>query len=91
MPKFVIERELSGAARLSSAELNALSQKSNGVLRDLGLEIQWVETFVTSDEIYCVNVAPDAELIREHARLGGFPADRIEHVAAVLDPTSADG
>jgi Nickel responsive protein SCO4226-like len=91
MPKFVIERDLPGAARLSPAELKAISQKSNGVLRDLGPEIQWVESYVTGDKIYCVYVAPSAEVIREHARRGGFPANRIEQVAAVIDPTTADG
>ena len=90
MPKFVIERDLPGAGRLSPAELKAVAQKSNGVLCDLGPEIQWVHSYVTSDKIYCVYVAPSAELIREHARRGGFPANKIEQVTSIVDPTTAE-
>lgn len=91
MPKFLIEREIPGAHRLSPEELTAVSQKSCGVLRELGPQIQWVQSFVTRDRVTCVYIAPDAELIREHARRGGFPADRIEQVMAIIDPTTAEG
>lgn len=90
MPKFLIEREIPNAAALSAAELQAIAQRSCTVLRGLGPEIQWVQSYVTEDKITCVYIASSAELIREHARLGGFPADRVLEVAAVIDPTSAD-
>jgi hypothetical protein len=90
MPRFVIERELPGAGRLTAQELQAVAQKSNAVLRDLGPEIQWVTSYVTADKIYCVYVAPDEAIIREHARQGGFPANRISAVAGVIDPTTAE-
>jgi predicted Rdx family selenoprotein len=90
MPKFVIERDLPGAGRLSAKELQAVAQKSNAVLRDLGPQIQWVTSYVTTDKIYCVYVAPSEELIREHARKGGFPANKISLVAEVIDPTTAE-
>jgi hypothetical protein len=90
MPKFVIERNLPGAGQLSPQELQAISQKSRGVLEKLGPKIQWVESYVTDDKVYCVYVAPSADLIREHARQGGFPADRIAEVKSVIDPTTAD-
>ncbi len=90
MPKFVIERELPGAGRLSPQALQAVAQQSNGVLRELGPQIQWVQSYVTADKIYCVYVAPNEEMIREHARKGGFPADRISAVAEVIDPTTAE-
>lgn len=90
MPKYVIERELPGAGNLSSDDLQGISQKSCGVLQDLGAEIQWVQSYVTEDKIYCVYIAPTEEMIREHARQGGFPANRISRVAAEIDPTTAD-
>lgn len=90
MPKFLIERELPGAGELSSADLQGISRKSCDVLGDLGPEIHWIQSFVTSNKIYCVYVSPDAELIREHARRGGFPADRIEEVHVGIDPSTGD-
>ncbi|GIV96549.1 MAG: hypothetical protein KatS3mg057_1206 [Herpetosiphonaceae bacterium] len=91
MPKYVIERELPGAGKLSAQELSAISQKSCGVLREMGPQIQWVHSYVTPDKLYCVYIAPDVEAVREHARRGGFPADRIEQVATIIDPTTAEG
>ena len=90
MPKYVIERDIPGAGKLSADELKGISQKSCGVLRDLGSEIQWVQSFVTGDKIYCVYIAPNEEMVREHARRGGFPANRVERVAAVIDPTTSE-
>jgi hypothetical protein len=90
MPKFVIERNLPGAGKLSAKELQAISQKSNAVLRSLGPEIQWVQSYVTDDKIYCVYVAPSEELIRKHAKEGGFPADRITPIRTMIDPTTAE-
>lgn len=90
MPKFVIERELPGAGKLSQAELKAISQKSCGVLRAMGPEIQWVESFVTPDKIYCIYNAANEEMVREHATQGGFPANRISRVATVIGPTTAE-
>jgi Protein of unknown function (DUF4242) len=90
MPKFVIERELPGAGRLSTDELKSISQQSCSVIRHLGPEIQWVESFVTDDKIYCVYIAPSEELIRRHAAEGGFPANRISAVRTMIDPTTAD-
>ena len=90
MPKFVIEREIEGAGKLSPSELQAISQKSCGVLRNLGPQIQWVESYVTDDKIYCVYIAPDEKLVREHAEQGGFPANRISEVRSVIDPTTAE-
>jgi hypothetical protein len=90
MPKFVIEREIPGAGKLGSAELQAISQKSCGVLREMGPRIQWVQSYVTDDKIYCVYIAPDEAAIREHAAKGGFPADRISRVARVIDPTTSE-
>ena len=90
MPKYVIEREIPDAGKLSAAELQGISQKSCGVLRELGPEINWVESYVTDDKIYCVYVAPSEELIRVHAEMGGFPVNRICEVRAVIDPTSAE-
>ncbi len=89
MPKFVIERELPGAGQLSPDELQAISQKSNKVISELGPEIRWLTSYVTDDKIYCVYVAPDVDIIEEHARCGGFPADRITRVSAVIDPSTA--
>jgi hypothetical protein len=89
MPKYLIEREIPGAGRLSAAELTAISQRSCAVLRQLGPSIRWVQSYVTGDRVTCVYVAPDAESVREHARLGGFPADRVEEIVAEIDPTTA--
>ncbi|HYU45272.1 MAG TPA: DUF4242 domain-containing protein [Terriglobales bacterium] len=89
MHKFVIERELPGAGSLSAETLQGISQKSCGVLKELGPQIQWVESFVTDDKIYCVYLAPNEELIREHAKRGGFPANRISQVRTIIDPTTA--
>lgn len=89
MPKFVIEREIPGAGKLSSAELKAISQKSCGVLRELGPKIQWDHSYVTDDKIYCVYVAPDEATIRKHAEMGGFPASSIALIRAMIDPTTA--
>jgi hypothetical protein len=90
MPKYVIERELPGAGQLSAAELQVIARTSCDVLHSLGPDIQWVQSFVTEDRIYCVYIAPDAEIIREHARCGKFPANRISEVRAVIDPTTAE-
>ena len=91
MPKFVIERELPGAGKLSSANLQSISQKSCDVLRSLGPTIQWVESYVTDDKVYCVYIAPNEELIREHAKKGGFPANKVSQVRAIIDPISSEG
>jgi hypothetical protein len=90
MPKFVIEREIPGAGKLSAGELRSISQRSCSVLDALGPKIQWVESYVTDDKIYCVYVAPDEAMIREHASRGGFPANRIAEVRTVIDPTTAE-
>jgi len=90
MPKFVIEREIPGAGKLSPAELQAISQRSCSVLGELGPRIQWLQSYVTDDKIYCVYIAPDEKLIREHAERGGFPANRISEVRTVIDPTTAE-
>ncbi|BCX88141.1 hypothetical protein MIN45_P0509 [Methylomarinovum tepidoasis] len=91
MPKYVIEREIPGAGDLSPEELTAISQKSCGILREMGPQIQWVESYVTQDKIYCVYIAPNEEAVREHAAKGGFPADRISEVKTKIDPTTAEG
>ena len=90
MPKYIIEREIPNAAALSAEELKSISQRSCAALQQLGPSIQWVQSFVTEDKITCLYIAPNAELIREHARLGGFPADRVLEVAANIDPTTAE-
>jgi hypothetical protein len=90
MPKYIIEREIPDAAAMSAADLRALAQRSCAVLRDLGPGIQWVQSFVTEDKITCVYLAENAELIREHARRGGFPADRVLEVATVIDPATSE-
>ena len=90
MPKYVIERDLPGAGKLSPQELQAISQKSCGVLRELGPQIQWVQSYVTGDKIYCIYVAPNEEMVRKHAQQGGFPANRISEVVGVIDPTTAE-
>ena len=90
MPKFVIEREIPKAGKLSAEELTAISQKSCGVLRELGPQIQWVESYVTGDKIYCIYIADDETAIKEHAALGGFPANSIARILATIDPTTAE-
>jgi hypothetical protein len=90
MPKYVIERELPGAGQLSPQQLQAVSQTSCGVLRKLGPEIQWVHSYVTQDKIYCIYIAPNEALIREHASQGGFPANRISEIKSMIDPTTAE-
>jgi cell division inhibitor SulA len=90
MPKYVIEREIPGAGNLSDEELQGISQTSCGVLQNLGPQIQWLESFVTNDKVYCVYIAPNEEMIREHARRGGFPANRISEIRSVIDPTTAE-
>ena len=90
MPKFLIEREIPGAGNLSRQELQAISQKSCGVLSNMGTQIQWVESYVTDDKIYCVYIAPNAEMVREHAAQGGFPANQVSEIKSVIDPTTAE-
>jgi hypothetical protein len=90
MPKFIIERELAGAGKLPRSELQAISQKSCGVLRSMGPQIQWLQSFVTDDKIYCVYIAPDEATVSEHAQKGGFPANSIARVRSVIDPTTAE-
>jgi hypothetical protein len=90
MPKYLIEREVPGAGKLSPAELQAISQKSCGVLRAMGPEIQWIESYVTGDKIYCVYIAPNEDMVREHATRGGFPANRVSEIRRMIDPTSAE-
>ena len=90
MPKYVIEREIPDAGKLSAQELQAISQKSCGVLSSLGPQIQWVQSYVTDDKVYCVYIAPNEEMVREHANQGGFPANRISEVRSMMDPTTAE-
>lgn len=90
MPKYVIEREIPAAGKLTSDELVAISQKSCSVLNKMGPQIQWVQSYVTDDKIYCVYIAPNEEAIREHARQGGFPANRVSAVRSVIDPSTAE-
>ena len=90
MPKYVIEREIPGAGGLSAEQLHGISQKSCGVLQNLGPQIQWLHSYVTQDKIYCVYIAPNEEMVREHAKQGGFPANRISQVKLTIDPTSAE-
>jgi hypothetical protein len=90
MPEYLIERDIPGAGKLTSAELQAISQKSCSVLNQLGPQIQWVESYVTGDRIYCVYRAPNEEMVREHARQGGFPANRVSEVTTVINPTTAE-
>jgi hypothetical protein len=90
MPKYVIEREISGAGDMSPQELQAVSQKSCSVLQNLGPQIQWVHSYVTGDKIYCVYIAPNEEMIREHASQGGFPANRVSEIKTTIDPTTAE-
>ena len=90
MPRYVIERELPGAGQLSTGELKGIAQKSCGVLNAMGPQVQWVESFVTADKIYCVYIAPDEGTVREHAQRGGFPANRVSEVHSRIDPTTAE-
>jgi hypothetical protein len=90
MPKFVIEREIPGAGNLTDAQLREISQKSVGVLKGMGPEIQWLHSYVTGDKVYCVYLAPDEETIREHGRRGGFPVNRVSAVRRLIDPASAE-
>jgi hypothetical protein len=90
MPKFVIEREIPGAGKLSAADLHGIAQKSCGVLNNMGPKIQWLQSYVTDNKIYCVYIAPDEATVREHARQGGFPANSVSRIAAVIDPTTSE-
>lgn len=90
MPRYVIEREIPGAGRLTAQQLRVISQASCGIVQTLGPQIQWVQSYVADDKIYCVYIAPNAEIIREHARRGQFPANRIAEVKSVIDPTTAE-
>src|SRR5258706_1342648 len=90
MPKYVIERDIPGAGKMSDAEIHGIAQKSCGVLSKMGPKIQWLHSYVTGDKIYCVYIAPDAATVREHAEKGGFPADRVSAVTRMIDPTTAE-
>lgn len=90
MPRFLIEREIPGAGNLPAEQLRAIAQKSCSVLQDLGPQIQWIQSYVTGDKITCIYLAPNAEMIREHAKQGGFPANRVEEIKAIIDPTTAE-
>ncbi len=90
MPKFVIEREIPDAGKLSAQDLQAISQKSCGVLNGMGSQIQWVQSYVTDDKIYCVYIAPNEEMVREHARQGEFPANQVSEIKTIIDPTTAE-
>jgi hypothetical protein len=90
MPKFVIEREIPEAGKLSPAQLQAISQTSCGVLRELGPTIQWIHSYVTDDKIYCIYIAPDEETVRKHAQMGGFPANRVSQIRSIIDPATAE-
>ena len=90
MPKFLIEREIPGAGNLSPQELQGISQKSCSVLQNMGPQIQWLQSYVTGDKVYCVYIAPNEEMIREHASQGGFPANRISEIKTIIDPTTAE-
>lgn len=90
MPKYVIERDIPGAGKLSATDLKAISQKSCGVLSKMGPQIQWLQSYVTGDKVYCVYIAPNDSAIREHAKQGGFPANRVSEVTTVIDPTTAE-
>jgi hypothetical protein len=90
MPRFVIEREIPGVGKLSDEQRKAISQSSCGVLRELGPQIQWIQSFVTDDRIYCIYIAPDEQTVQRHASMGGFPANRISEVRSTMDPTTAE-
>jgi len=91
MPKYIIEREIPGAGSLTAQDLQGISQKSCGILNDMGPKIQWVESYVTDDKVYCVYIAPDEASVRSHAEQGGFPANRISQIRTMIDPTTAEG
>ncbi len=91
MPKYLIEREIPRAGKLSAQELKAISQKSCGVLNQMGPQIQWVQSYITDEKVYCVYIAPNEEMVREHARRGAFPANRVSEIKSVIDPTTAEG
>lgn len=90
MPKYVIEREIPGAGNLTAEQLKGISQASCGVLSNLGPQIQWLQSYVTGDKIYCVYIAPNKEMVLEHAKQGGFPANEVNEVATIIDPTTAE-
>ena len=90
MPKYVIEREIPGVGKLSAEQLKGISQKSCGVLGSMGPQIQWIQSYVTGDKIYCVYIAPNEAMVREHAKLGGFPANSVAEVKAIIDPTTSE-
>ncbi len=90
MPKYVIEREIPGAGKMSSQQLQAISQKSCTAVRQVGAQLQWLQSFVTEDKVYCVYIAPNEAAIREHAKIAGFPANRVSEVKSVIDPTTAE-
>jgi hypothetical protein len=90
VPKYLIEREIPGAGKLSAAELQGVSQTSCGVLQKMGPQIQWVQSYVTGDKVYCVYISPNEEMIREHAKQGGFPANKISEIKTMIDPTTAE-
>ena len=90
MPQYLIERNIPGAGKLSAADLKGISQKSCGVLNKMGPQIQWVHSYVTGDQIFCVYRAPNEEMVREHARQGGFPADKVSEIKTTIDPTTAE-
>ncbi|HSC52867.1 MAG TPA: DUF4242 domain-containing protein [Phnomibacter sp.] len=90
MPKYVIEREIPGAGKLTPEQLKGISQTSCGVLSKMGSQIQWLQSYVTGDKIYCVYIAPNEEMVREHAKLGGFPANAVNAVVTIIDPTTAE-
>jgi Protein of unknown function (DUF4242) len=90
MPKYVIEREIPGAGKMSPQDLQGASRKSCSVLKDLGPQIQWVQSYVTADKLYCIYISPNEEMIREHAAKGGFPADSVSEIKTIIDPTTAE-
>jgi hypothetical protein len=90
MPKYLIEREIPGAGNLSKSDLQGISQTSCGVLQKMGPQIQWVQSYVTGDKVYCVYIAPNEQMIRDHAQQGGFPANRISEIKGIIDPTTAE-
>ena len=90
MPKYIIEREIPNAGALSAQELQGISQKSFSILSELGAKIQWLESYVTNDKVYCIYIAPDEETVKEHAEKGGFPANRISQIKTTIDPTTAE-
>ena len=90
MPKYLIEREIPGAGKLTTQQLQAISQKSCGVLKDMGPQIQWLHSYVTGDKVYCVYISPNEEMIREHARRGEFPCNRVSEIKTIIDPATAE-